>query len=318
MSETTNNCPQDCGTCGDMRCAANERRVPRTAVAAGTEPAAPTKTPTRAHKIAPAAVTASARRRNSRDCPQDCGVCGDGACGVGETPETARGTADAAGTEPAAPTKTPALARKIAAAAVTACALSTRAAEVPDGLRRVRKRKVRPNENPTNCPQDCGGCGDGSCATGEDPMSCPQDCSVCGDRACGVNEHPTTCPQDCGTCGDRTCGLFETQFSCPTDCPAAATEPADLRKPFSCPLDCRNACGDGLCGAFEDQFAAPTIATAPMRRTAVRSPENPFNCPGDCGGPSAVTTLRALRKSVRLSLRLRRRVRQRTLRPLRK
>jgi hypothetical protein len=79
-------------------------------------------------------------------------------------------------------------------------------------------------------------CGDAWCNTDQCPMSgegtpgngceedlgnCPQDCGYCGDETCApaIGENEDTCPQDCGTCGDGICqGQFENPSNC-ADCP---------------------------------------------------------------------------------------------------
>lgn len=57
----------------------------------------------------------------------------------------------------------------------------------------------------SNCPQDCGFCGDGECtaAIGETLGSCLVDCRQCGDGICSPGEgcgETDPCQADCGSC----------------------------------------------------------------------------------------------------------------------
>ncbi len=97
-------------------------------------------------------------------------------------------------------------------------------------------------ENANNCPFDCPNhCRNGTCDTrcDEDPCNCPQDCGQpdpndecceCGDRLCirECGENQNNCPEDCGEpecrCGNNKCEkeCDENPDTCPEDCCGAA------------------------------------------------------------------------------------------------
>lgn len=119
-------------------------------------------------------------------------------------------------------------------------------------------------ENVSNCPQDCGGSGDGRDSPGE----------VCGNGFCGSGENVSNCAQDCGgdsngdqntegeLCGNGFCGAGEDVSNCPGDCGGGDEDPDDSGE----------ICGNGFCGAGE----------------------NARNCPRDCddgGGSSRSITI---------------------------
>jgi hypothetical protein len=114
-----------------------------------------------------------------------------------------------------------------------------------------------PPENSVDCAEDCPSvCGDGLCAwehpsypSDENPYNCPQDCgglapgtqltTECGDGVCSMwLENNTCCPQDCPTCGNGWCEPGETASSCPGDCAgpiSAGNQPPPT--PPGCPPD---------------------------------------------------------------------------------
>lgn len=58
-------------------------------------------------------------------------------------------------------------------------------------------------ENGTTCATDCGeACGDGVCVEGETPASCAEDCGACGDGTCAPSED---CCDDCGCAAGFEC-----------------------------------------------------------------------------------------------------------------
>jgi hypothetical protein len=120
-------------------------------------------------------------------------------------------------------------------------------------------------------------CGDGTCQTiscdpqlpgspgdgcEENPSNCQDDCGWCGNGMCNVQfENQQTCQGDCGYCGDHTCqSYFENQSNCSTDCgtggggggPTCGNGTCDGNEDCdSCPRDCSESCG--ICG---DQYCA--------------------------------------------------------------
>jgi len=92
-------------------------------------------------------------------------------------------------------------------------------------------------------------CGNGYCEAGEQD-NCPQDCGGCGDGTCSSDENCGTCTVDCGkceTCGDGICSQDEGCGICSEDCTCSETE--------RCEDDaCKAYCGNGICENSEKNF----------------------------------------------------------------
>lgn len=163
-------------------------------------------------------------------------------------------------------------------------------------------------EDDTNCPGDCGWCGDGLCGTEENlVLDCPTDCGGCGDGVCTFNEGYQQCPLDCGWCGDGVCGITEgtDHGSCDRDCLAACGDKTceggesvttclvdcggcgdgfcGLNEtPVVCFQDCKPGCGNGTCDVGEDVLACAVDCMPTCGDADCSYPENPYNCPVDC------------------------------------
>ena len=164
-------------------------------------------------------------------------------------------------------------------------------------------------ESPDDCPEDCGGCGDGKCSPTEQGLfgsTCPVDCLVaCGNGLCQWGENELNCLADCGTCGDSFCQLGEDKLPCPEDCPAQCGDglceeeesyetclgdcPPPCgdgncqwgENPYNCPFDCF-LCGDGLCAMKESSEECPADCQAGCGNGECDPEETPLDCPGDC------------------------------------
>ncbi len=135
-------------------------------------------------------------------CPQDCGWCGDGLCGPGES-------------------STNCPADCVPTCGNGVCDWGEDSWSCPQDCGYVcGDGWCSPGEDQWNCPEDCGGwCGNGMCEPGEDQWSCPEDCGGwCGNGMCEPGEDQWSCPEDCGWCGDGFCGGWEDPWSCPQDC----------------------------------------------------------------------------------------------------
>ncbi|MDX1556312.1 MAG: DUF4215 domain-containing protein, partial [Xanthomonadales bacterium] len=95
-------------------------------------------------------------------------------------------------------------------------------------------------------------CGDGECRGNEDPINCPVDCGppdVCGDAVCDPSESCSSCEIDCGVCpptecnNDGICNDGEDCLGC-ADCPGRTS--GNPRNRFCCGLD---TCDVARCGA---------------------------------------------------------------------
>ena len=203
--ETAENCPVDCHTCGDKKCAPGEGPLA---------------------------------------CPTDCcGGCGDGACvgyGCGEDPKVcAADCGTACGNGSCDKGENPANCK----ADCTKGVCGNNVCEVSDGgpvkcpkdcATTCGNCACEKGENFDSCPIDCGFCGDGTCSLcdtlGEGPATCPGDCgtvdpgcgadwqafcddgSACSDDACapgkGCVHLPTagTCSDDNACTNGDTCG----------------------------------------------------------------------------------------------------------------
>jgi hypothetical protein len=120
-----------------------------------------------------------------------------------------------------------------------------------------------PDENATNCPEDCTVCGDEVCTGEETNESCPGDCPpVCGDEYCHPEaENASNCSDDCPTsCGDGFCTGNETNESCPVDCPPLCGDEycdPQTENAANCSQDCPTVCEDGFCTGDETQESCP-------------------------------------------------------------
>jgi hypothetical protein len=202
----------DCSPCGDGYCGLNEVLDPAYQAC-------------RAEDCEPdCGDGACTMGEGPESCPIDCGLCGDGICGkVGEA------------TEPCPPD------------CVKPCG---------DGV-------CGGDETAQTCPVDCGSCGDGVCAIKEMQLAtCPGDCPPeCGDEACDAKESVQSCPGDCGCkplcepaweCGEDAAGCGQPCGQCP-----AGTVCLDRT---CCVPDCTGkACGDDGCGGSCGQCQAAQV-----------------------------------------------------------
>ena len=148
-----------------------------------------------------------------------------------------------------------------------------------------------------NCdPQiPSGGPGDG-CE--ENQSNCPDDCGYCGDSRCDlIFENPSNCATDCGYCGDAYCNpFFETVYNCSADCSGGEgggdrdhcgndeCEPELNENCYTCTDDCHSEEDCGFCG---DNDCAPTEIGGAGRYGADNCEPllDPWctYCPDDCG-----------------------------------
>ena len=218
------------------------------------------------------------------------GICGDGACTLGEDAGSCPGDCPAICDDGACthdedadscPDDCP------ATCGDGACTHDEDADSCPDDCAAICGDGVcTHDENAGSCPDDCPTCGDGLCTHDEDASSCASDChAVCGDGLCTHDEDAGSCASDChAVCGDGLCTHDEDAGSCPGDCPArcgddTCTHDEDVR---SCPHDCPARCGDGLCTHDEDARSCPDDCPATCGDGACTHDEDPGSCPGDC------------------------------------
>jgi len=150
--------------------------------------------------------------------------------------------------------------------------------------------QCQPEEDCTNCPDDCGQCpdqcGDGYCQAYEDCNTCPQDCGPCawcGDGYCDKNEDCNSCADDCGkcalTCGDGQCEqlLGESCAVCPQDCECGGDTCAVVLQCMTncstiiCPNDCLSS------GCYEAQQEGHAVLQCMISNCLMQciSPNNP-------------------------------------------
>ena len=220
--ETAENCPEDCGFCGDGTCGSNE---------AGDGPGA-----CPADCLSNCGNGVCQGGESFQWCPQDCGGCGDGLCGLNESGETCPGDCPpACGNGECEPGEGTQL---CPADCLPPCG---------DGL-------CQGGENPYACPQDCTVCGDGVCGLTE--QNCPQDCAAaCGNGVCQTGETAENCKVDCGICGDGVCGFAEGSQACPADCANGCGdgECAEYESEDTCAKDCvTDTDGDGIDNAQDN------------------------------------------------------------------
>lgn len=208
-------------------------------------------------------------------CPEDCGGCGDGVCGVKE--QNAQGIwcpADC-----------------IAACGNKECELVEDAAHCQVDCGYCGDGICGSLETGSNCPGECAPtCGNNQCEPAEHSWDCPYDCdAVCGDQICVLGETALECAADCQICGDGICNQMESQINsegyCPQDCGLAVCGDGlcsvGQETAFSCPLDC-GKCGDGWCGVHESVSDCPLDCQAGCD-TASCDPASP-NYPACAGG----------------------------------
>ena len=186
-SPADEDCPVDCGSCGDGVCGLHEAGL-----GGGTCPE---------DCLPPCGNGLCEGGENPDWCLVDCSGCGDGFCGLGESPEQCPGDCPVpCGDDECGFGEGPLL-----------CPVDC-TPPCGDGL-------CQTGENSYNCSSDCAACGDGICGGGESKENCAQDCDTpCGNGACDGDETPEECPVDCGPCGDGTCGFSEKADTCPADC----------------------------------------------------------------------------------------------------
>ena len=209
FTETSEECPVDCGWCGDEVCGIAENgpdggSCPQDCLAACGD-------------------DKCQGGESAQFCPMDCGGCGDGLCNLGESPETCAGDCPV----PCGDGE---------------CGFGEDALNCPtDCMPPCGDGVCEGGENPYACPADCGMCGDGICSAQEDVESCEIDCaSPCGNGICEGGETPVDCAVDCGSCGDDVCGYAESDETCPADCFIGCGDllclPGETEE--SCPIDC--------------------------------------------------------------------------------
>lgn len=186
-NEDSENCPVDCGPCGDGVCGMHE-----TGSAGGSCPA---------DCLAACGDGLCQGGENPQDCLVDCGGCGDSFCGLNETTETC-------------PFDCPPTCGNGSCEifeGVDVCAW--------DCMPPCGNGVCEGGENPINCATDCAICGDMVCGLLETIENCEMDCAAaCGDGICQGGQDPEVCPIDCGYCGDGVCGFSEVWDNCPADC----------------------------------------------------------------------------------------------------
>jgi hypothetical protein len=254
--ETKQNCPVDCGTapyCGDGHCQGGETRYScpndcGLAPYCGDGSCSGDETKQNCAKdcgLAPYCGDGSCDKDESRySCPLDCGLpsyCGDGECKGDETKYSC--SLDCGNPQCQDPTGN---------YGGTTCK-GRQVLMCEDGFWEFKKSVQCCNS--LDCPvgYNCEGnacvlrtiCGDGRCLDDENPYNCPVDCGgvillppisgpmppvppepqpqyYCGDGSCNNRETCSSCSQDCGQCpycGDGSCNLgTESQQSCPQDC----------------------------------------------------------------------------------------------------
>ncbi len=227
--DSADNCPEDCGSCGDGTCSKSENGPN-----GGSCP----------NDCLPACGNGKCEGGEDFNwCLVDCGSCGDKFCGKNENHKNCAGDCPATcgngecetGEDEAPPKLCP-----------QDCSPPCGNAECEFG------------ETPQLCPVDCPVCGDGICGNGEDKANCPKDCIVpCGNGICEGGENPDNCAVDCGACGDGVCGKKEEEGGyCPMDCPVGCGDgicDEGETKAF-CPKDCcfpscvGKECGNDGCG----------------------------------------------------------------------
>ena len=218
--ETPEDCPVDCGPCGDGLCGLHE-----VGPNGGTCPQ---------DCLAACGDGLCEGGENPVYCQLDCGGCGDGFCGLNESPQICSGDCPPACGNGACEE----------GEGIATCAL--------DCMPPCGDGQCGTGENPFGCPQDCSVCGDSVCAAEETKVNCPSDCATpCGNGVCDGGETPDECAADCGPCGDDICGFQETAESCPNDCLAGCgdglCDPDVGEGLISCPADCAtDADGDGI------------------------------------------------------------------------
>lgn len=219
-NEDWENCPPDCGYCGDGFCGAHELGL-----AGGQCPA---------DCLAACGDGVCQGGENAQDCQLDCGGCGDEFCGLNETSvDCPVDCPPTCGNDLCESFETPAT---CPADCMPPCG---------NGI-------CEGGENPVNCAVDCAVCGDGICGALEDEEICPADCTAaCGNGICQGGESFDSCPLDCGFCGDDICGFGEEWANCPADCfESCGNQVCDAdvgETAASCPTDCvADLDGDGI------------------------------------------------------------------------
>ncbi|MDP2341599.1 MAG: tandem-95 repeat protein [Deltaproteobacteria bacterium] len=189
-------------------------------------------------------------------CAFDCGTCGDGTCGNGESLESCAFDCSVCGN------------------GLCEGGESTPFRNCTQDCPRCGNGSCSSDDGETSqtCPTDCGtSCGDGVCNGDETAQSCSlSECAVCGDGLCSSNENSQNCCNDCGpSCGDFNCNCGE-DSSCSQDCAAVIPFCGDgscqtnldncqfnctIEDRFNCPADCPPFCGDGVCDGNESLFS---------------------------------------------------------------
>ena len=194
-------------------------------------------------------------------CPKDClPACGDGVCGGGETPDYCIFDCGGCGDGQCSLNESPVI-----------CP-----GDCPPGC---GNDVCEAGEGVLTCPQDCWPpCGDDICQNGENPYMCPFDCVICGDTVCGTGEDGENCALDClPACGNSICEKLETAEDCPVDCGKCGDEVCGFGEDAeTCPLDCIAGCGDGLCPPGEDEVSCPVDCVPDIDQDGVVNNED--NC----------------------------------------
>ncbi len=190
-------------------------------------------------------------------------VCGDGVCGIGETPQNC--SMDCAGN-----------------------------AVCGNG-------KCEQGEDVDSCPKDCSStrCGDGLCEGGENYQVCPYDCSTpqcagvtyggcCDQRKLHYcDEYGWYQTKDCGSLGLQ-CGWVEKGGKGYYDCTDAPNRDPSGTYSGNCP-SLAVICGNGMCDGDEDCHTCPNdcgVCKTVCGNGKCEAHEDCHNCPVDCGGCS--------------------------------
>ena len=213
FGESADDCPADCGWCGDGMCGVHENgpnggSCPKDCLSACGD-------------------GKCEGGENFEFCLIDCGACGDGFCGLKESTDNCAGDCP--------PT-----------CGNGKCEFGEHMALCPvDCMPPCGDGVCQKGENPFVCPVDCTVCGDAVCGKDENGAGCPQDClTPCGNGVCEGGENPQDCAIDCGWCGDGVCGFAEKAQACPADCAESCGDgqcQANLGETDNnCPADCED------------------------------------------------------------------------------
>ena len=230
--EGPEDCPVDCGPCGDGVCAWHENGLNGGKCPLDCLPAC--------------GDGKCLGGESAASCILDCGGCGDGFCGLNEGAAICPGDCPPdCGNQECEGGETP-----------ESCP--------PDCMPPCGDGICGFGENPYGCPADCTSCGDGVCGGSENLADCAEDCAtVCGNGVCQGGESPTSCAVDCGFCGDAVCGFGETSVICSADCVLPGCGDGEClalagEDKATCPQDCDYDVDED--GVANDEDNCPNLA----------------------------------------------------------